>query len=572
MQFLSARAIAAVTATLLLSGPVLLAQDKLPLEKARTATGTITSIQKETRQFTVKGDDGSTHTFTLDERTTIKDRDKDVRLLDMGEGVKVTVTYVPNGDNLYAVTILGASKKPGDTAAMREKAKDERSKEASPVDAEPIEIKGKIQNLASDLSEVTVRTFDDKVVTLEIDQDTQTRYRNKIGAIPNLSNGSEVRVTYLVKNGRNRLVTMSDLVQPPPIPPAPSTTANSTTSPTNPGTNTVMNPGSQTNVTVQGGPPTTGGLYGGLPLIGGAVLPTGFAATSNNVAGSLNGNIAMIRNDLIIMATTPNLPPNAKTNNPNGNNGNNGGNNGNGQPAPNSNFIAQRPDLFAIVAVNSKEPFILDGSTRILRGNNQAIRWQDLREGTTIQAFFNVSSDGSKVIHTILVMDNQIGNPNQVPTNPNNLPAATDRNGNPTQPNQTTGQGRGHPPASQFPPLPNNQTGTANNANPAGTSSTTTNATNVVSGRIARLKFDSLYLQRAGNDYSFLATRNSVEPLRIDNTSRIQVNGQDGQFASLQVGMHIQVFVEFVNNARHVIGIVAGNNQNNPVVQTGRNP
>jgi len=258
-----------------------------------------------------------------------------------------------------------------------------------------------------------------------------------------------------------------------------------------------------------------------------------------------------------------------RTNNANTNNGNaNNANPNNGQPTG-SGFIAPRADFFAVVAVNSREPFILDGSTRIL-SNNQPIRWQSLREGTMIQAHFNVSGDGSKVVHTIIVMDNQTGTTNQTPTNPNNRTGVNDQNGNPAQPNQVTGQGgRGVPPASQFPPLPN-QTGTGSNANPAATSSPATNAGNVVSGRIARLKFDSLYLQRSGNDFSFLMTRNSVEPLRFDNASRVTVNNQESRFTDLQPGMQAQVFVEFVNNARRVIGI-AVSNQN--AVQTGnRNP
>src|SRR4029079_13049401 len=88
--------------------------------------------------------------------------------------------------------------------------------EASPIDAEPITVKGKIEKMASDLSEVTVKTFDDKVLTFSIDEDTRTRFKNKIGAVPNLDAGAEVTAVYLIQNGRNRLVTLSTLHQPEP--------------------------------------------------------------------------------------------------------------------------------------------------------------------------------------------------------------------------------------------------------------------------------------------------------------------------------------------------------------------
>jgi len=556
--------LAFLTAGLLLSAPALAAQERLPLEKSRTATGTIAFIQKETRQFVLKADDGTNYVFAMDERSSIRDRDKDVRLLDMGEGSKVTVTYLPSNDRFYAVSVVSEGKRTNDTTLVPEK-----PREASPIDAEPITVKGKIENVKSDLSEVTVKTFDDKVLTFAVDEDTRTRFKNHVGAVPNLNPGSEVTAVYLIQNGRNRLVTLSDLIQP-----TPSTGAGSSVTPNNSsGTvtrNNTTNNGTmipnQPNVNVQAG--NAGLPFGGLPLIGGAVLPGGFTSTTNNVAGSLNGSIAQVQRDMLFLTTTPVVDA---RNNQNGNRNGTNQNNNQGTQTGGTSFVPQRPDLFAVVAVNSKEPFILDGSTRILL-NNQNIRWQDLREGSMIQAHFNVSTDGSKVVHTIIVMDNRAGTNNaaQPPTNPNNRSGVTDQNGNPTQPNQTGGQqGRGIPPAGQFPPLPN-QTGNASNANPASATGAGSNAANIVSGRIARMKFDSLYLQRSGNDYSFLTTRNSVEPLRIDNGTRFLVNNQEARFTDLQAGMQAQVFVEFVNNVRRVVGISA-NSQN--VVQTGgRNP
>jgi hypothetical protein len=561
MRSVTSRAIGALSALLLFSGPALLAQDKVPLEKARTASGTISFIQKETRQFVVKTDDGTQYIFTLDERTSIRDKDKDVRLLDMGEGMPVTVTYVPKSGTLYAVSIESTGKK-AETPVAQDKPK--QDKEASPIDAEPITVKGKIEKVASDLSEVTVRTFDDKVHTFQVDEDTRQRYKNKVGAVPNLDKGAEVTAVYMIQNGRNRLVTLSDLNQPEPA--TGPTRVPFTNQPSSAVTHTTrMSPDGQTaNVNV------TGGIATGLPLVGGVALPAGFLATSEKIAGALNGTIAQVQRDMLIMTSGSNIPPGVPTIQPANNGATNPGtsnpanptNPGNtqrnvtGQP---SGFVPSRGgDFFVVMAVNSREPYILDGTTRILN-NNQPIRWQALREGMTIQAHFNVSGDGSKIVHTIIVMQTA-GPASTTPTNPNNQPAATDAQGNPTQPNQVSGrtEGRGVPPASQFPPLPN-QTGTGGTANPASTTTPATNAGNIVSGRIARLKFDSLYLQRGANDISFMTTRNSFEPLRMDNGSRVTVNGQEARFTDLQPGMTAQVFVEFVNNVRRVVGIAAGN-------------
>src|SRR5688572_11252704 len=119
MNYGFARSLTLAAAALLLAGPAL-AQDRVPIEKSRSISGTITSIQKETRQFVLKGEDGKEYIFALDERTSIRDQDKDVRLLDMGTGVKVTVSYVPDAEKLYAVSVLGSGKK-GDVPATPEK-------------------------------------------------------------------------------------------------------------------------------------------------------------------------------------------------------------------------------------------------------------------------------------------------------------------------------------------------------------------------------------------------------------------------------------------------------------------
>lgn len=535
-----------IIATLALCGFSQPPGDKTPPAGAtRTVSGTIGTVQRDTRQFVLKTSDGREYIIAIDGRTALSFGGGNLNWFDLKQGMDASVTFAPAGNHLVAITVEASKGTPAPpiTSAKKE-----------PVtDAEPITVKGKIANLKSDLTQLTVTTFDDKDITVSVDEDLRTRIKNGDATLPKLDKGSEVAIVYLVQNGRNKLVSLRDLVtKEPAVTSVPSTTI------------VQGQPSRTTTVVNKAAMPATANISQGLPLMN-LPLPVGFAATTNTPSGALVGQIIQAKQDMIILTsngvgqTTGIAAVGAQTNtNPNVTNQS-------GQAVPNptnqatqnpTNPIPQNPlapgpantagqnlsgNFFVILGIASKQPFVVDQRTRIVI-NNRGVRLGEIMEGSRIQATFELLGDGTR--HVTLIN-------------------ATSGNTSPTNPTTTTNPV--NPATGQQPATQTQQPSTT-------TVGQGTAFVAIVVGR----KTDTLLVRDAnGNELAFFMDVNSTEPLRADDRTRVQINGQDARLSDLQVGMQVNVFLEMVNNVRRVIGIAVGaattNNSNNSTGLTGTN-
>jgi hypothetical protein len=515
--------------------------DKVPQSGAtRTVSGTIGAMQRDTKQFVLKTADGREYIIAIDGRTALSTTGGNLNWFDLKQGMDATVTFAPSGNHFVAITVEASKGIPNPALGA--------AKQEPVAGAEPITLKGKVAKLRSDLSEVTITSFDDKDISLTIDDDLRTRIKNSDPTIPKLDKGVEVTAVYVVKNGRNQLVSLRDLV----IKEQPSVAA---TPPANP---LGANQSSRTTTVVnKPAMPATSAASSALPLVG-LPLPTCFIATTNNPLGALSGQIVQVKQDMIFINATA---QNGQTNtNPAGGQTNTGqavpnptsqatANPTNPIPpnplAPGSNNIIAGPagsNLFVILGVNSKQPFLVDQQTRITIGN-RVVNLTDITEGSRIQVTFGLLADGNRHV----TMINAMGAVNTSnPLNPH-----------PQQPTGTSAPGQ----------IPNVST---QNPNATGQSTTTAGQASNFAGIVMSRKLQSLIVRDAnGKDLEFFMEVNSPEPLRVDDRTRIQINGQDGKLSDLQVGMQVNVFLEMVNNLRRVIGITVGNSTTN--TSTGNN-
>jgi hypothetical protein len=512
---------AALVVVLLLVTGAALAGDKQPPEVAKSLEGTIVLLQQDTRQFVVRQSDGKEAIIALDDGTDVKTQGKTARWTDLTEGTVVHVMFVPKGGQYLALSVHGLRQvsvlRPARPATEDQK-----------PGVEPITVKGKILKVESDLKEMTIQTFDEKEITFQIDDELRYRLKNSKTSVPDLSKGNAVAAVYVIEAGKNKLVVLRDVVQTKEPPPSQVT-------PPNP-MGRVTPGGTSTQVT------QAAAIAGQLPVVPMA-LPAGFVASTQTPLGAIQGFVVQIRGDMAIVsnfpglgAGTPDAPVKEATRPPAGQPV--GSTPAKDSPPPrqpeNAQPRAGQPDprnppaevqrtareFFVLLGMNSKEPFLIDQQTRVA-SNNQNLRLSDLREGSEIQATFEVLPDGTRRVILITVLRGAGAGANPVPGQPG-----------------------------QDPPLQGQPGARAGGNVPA-------NAGNVLSGKIARLKGDVIFLQGGQGELAVLMAFNSLEPLRMDEATRFRINDREARFSDLQVGMKVNVFVELVNNVRRVIGIAA---------------
>jgi hypothetical protein len=531
--------VALLIATLALCGFSQPPGDKTPQSGAsRTVSGTIGTMQRDTRQFVLKTSDGREYIIAIDGRTAVSTTGGNMNWFDLKPGMDATVTFVPSGNHFVAITVEASKGIPNPALGA--------AKQEPVAGAEPITVKGKVADLKSDLTQLTITTFDDKDITLSVDDDLRTRIKNGDPVLPKLDKGAEVAAVYVVKNGHNQLVSLRDLVvKEPAVAAAPS--------------NPPVHDQSSRTTTVVNKPamPARPNINTGLPLIA-LPLPAGFVATTNTPSGALAGQIVQVKQDMIILTSngqgqqTGIAAVGAQTNT------NQNAQNQSNQAVPNptsqatqnptnpipqnplapgtGNAIANNPagNFFVILGPNSKQPFVVDQRTKIVI-NNRGIRLGEITEGSRIQTTFELLGDGTRHVTMITAT-----------TGPSNTTNAT-RTTNPANPS----------PA---------QTG----AQVQGQSTTTAAQANVFAGVVVSRKTDTLIVRDAnGNELAFFMDVNSTEPLRVDDQTKVQINGQAAKITDLQVGMQANVFLEMANNMRRVIGITVGSSTTTP--STGSN-
>lgn len=485
--------IAWVAVFLLPSGILAWSDDPPSAQESKAATGTIYVLQKDTKQFVIRTTEGKDVILGVDNRTTMKLLDESINWSDLKEGMTVSVTYAyaPQAAQLIVSSVL---------ADKRDAAQLDKSKEST-TDLEPIVVKGRIDSVKSDLSEMTIKTFSDKLITIQIDNDWRNRLKNGQNKLPSLEKGSEVAAIYILRNGKNQLVVLRDIIdatEPPSAAQQPPVVTNNKIM-----INNQQNNRNQAMVVGQN-----------LPLTP-VPLPIGFVALSNQSMGALAGEIIQMKRDTAILVSasstsgapvppapiqpgSPGIPP------PPTRPQSDLGNSQSGAVQPSSGR-----DYFLVMITGSKEPLIVDQQTNITIGDRKG-RLQDLVEGARLQVSFETLADGTRHVTAIRASSEQKPKSDIVQPGQDNV----------------------------VPPIG----GTLGDAYHC---------------QVLQRKTDAVFVKNNQNEIAVLMSANSVEPLRVDDRTRFIVNNQEARFSDLQVGMNTQVFLETYNQFRRVIGIMA---------------
>jgi len=488
----------------ILSDFVVRADDPPQVQETKTITGTITVLQKATKQLVLKTNEGKDVILNLDGQTSVKLENENLNWFELKEGMMASVTYVnpPKASQFLVRTIIASKPDPN---VIAEKPKGT----GSPDNVEPITVKGKIDYVKSDLSEITIKTFGDKLIILQVDDDWRNRLKNGVTTVPSLAKGTEVGAIYIVQDGKNKLVVLRDIFNTEP-------SSGQTINPIPPSASTPRMINNQQNV--NNSQTLVVGQTNGLPLVN-MPLPAGFAALSNQLSGALVGDIVQMKKDAAILTSgtasappVPSVPSNGSVSNP--------------PQRSLSNPSRTAPvarDYFVMLVNGSKEPLLVDQQTTITIGNRKA-SLQELVDGTKMFVNFEVLADGTRHVVTIRASNNQLAKSDDI---------------------VQAGQQDNRNPPTQQNPIEQNK-----NANPSFQA-------NAISAQVLRGRAGIVFAQSTQNEILVLMAINSSEPLRIDDRTRFTVNNREARFTDLQVGMRAQVFLETYNQMRRVIGVVA---------------
>lgn len=183
-------------------------------------------------------------------------------------------------------------------------------------------------------------------------------------------------------------------------------------------------------------------------------------------------------------------------------------------------------EFFVLMPQQSREPLYVNQQTRV-QLNNQVGRFNDLQAGMEVR--LNVQLQGGvKLVTTVTASAGVVNN-----NNPN--------------PNQGS------------PPVPGRQ-GAVQSPAGAGAGNQPAGPADSVAGRILRNKGDLLIVMTFQGDFHVVMMTSSADPIIIDQGTRFQVNGRDGQMNTLQPGMDALVLYELAaTNVRRAVAVSASN-------------
>lgn len=462
--------------------------DDPPNSDVKTVIGKITTFQKESKQFVIKASDSREVILSLNDNTTVRVSGEIVNWSDLKEGMTVAVSY-------------SATTKPPQYLAASIIA--ERGE--IPNEAEPIIIKGKINWVKEDLSEIKIKTVSDTLVTIQVGEDWRNRLKNNTASVTSLDKGTEVTAVYILRNGKNQLVVLRDLIGKPDMTASQPNVVNKNV------TNNTINSQQINNQQLS--------VMNSVPLIA-SPLPLGFMALSNQASGMLQAEIVQIKTDAAYLATgISSSPPQAgATSNQTAVQPSSQAGQTKPLGTPSSPESIVNRDYLVLLLPNSKEPMLVDQQTTITIGSRR-VGLQDLAEGTSLRFTFETLRDGAKHVTSIIATE-----------------AQTTRR-DPFQPNSGSGQ---------------SQTARSGGLSDIGSA-------NELNAVVVRRKQDAIFVQGNQKELMIFMTVNSIEPLRMDDRTCIVVNNQVARFQDLQVRMNAQVYLEVFNQLRRVIGVVASN-------------
>lgn len=178
------------------------AQERKTDPDPTTVDGKITRVNQEKRELAVRTDAGRELFFTLDKNASIFQGEKEADWSAVKAGMGARVSFVVRSDMRIASQVR--------IAAEKDDAKPDEAKD--PMTPVSVNVKGKIIDMKSDFSELTLKPFGgDEDLKLLIGDDLKFRLRNNKTAVKDFSKGAEVRAIYVVKDGKNFLTSLGDV-------------------------------------------------------------------------------------------------------------------------------------------------------------------------------------------------------------------------------------------------------------------------------------------------------------------------------------------------------------------------
>jgi hypothetical protein len=180
---------------------LLLAQAQVPVRKGNTVQGRITKVQGDDNLFSMKTADGKVMNFSVGERARIRLDERDVKLLDLREGLPVTVIYDPVGNRYVASSITVVQEAAPGQAPVRPLIRKRIGGEPEPaVEGTPAvggsKVRGKVAKIQPDTGQITLTTADGRDLVFYVDERRQAAENEHPVRLKDLHVGDDVTVVY----------------------------------------------------------------------------------------------------------------------------------------------------------------------------------------------------------------------------------------------------------------------------------------------------------------------------------------------------------------------------------------
>jgi uncharacterized protein YqfB (UPF0267 family)/Cu/Ag efflux protein CusF len=197
--------LAAIALLALLASPLL----------ANNVVARVKSVAADRNQVTVTDQNGKDWTFQVGQNAQIRANNRDSKLADLRPGQEVNVIYQVQNNGLVASEIrlrqaqpaaqqAQATQQPAQPAQQGQQAaqKGQRDQQARH------QVRGKIQNVAADQNQFTIRDQKDHDMTFRAGRDAKVQVNGKDARLADLKQGQEVTVSYRqvltdIQAGRN---------------------------------------------------------------------------------------------------------------------------------------------------------------------------------------------------------------------------------------------------------------------------------------------------------------------------------------------------------------------------------
>jgi phosphotransferase system IIA component len=197
--------LAAVALLALLASPLL----------ANNVVARVKSVAADRNQVVVTDQNGKDWTFQVGQNAQIRDNNRDSKLADLRPGQQVNVIYQVQNNGLVASEIrlqqaqpaaqqAQATKQPAQQAQQGQQAAQQGQRDQQAQH----QVRGKIQNVAADQHQFTIRDQKDRDWTFRAGRDAKVQVNGKEARLADLKQGQEVTVSYRqmltdIRAGRN---------------------------------------------------------------------------------------------------------------------------------------------------------------------------------------------------------------------------------------------------------------------------------------------------------------------------------------------------------------------------------